>query len=56
LNLALGQIAAPDQPPAASKVGLVSLIGEKSGQPSFNRPVQSTAAHPGARQIRQRVE
>ena len=37
LNLALGQMAVPDQPPAASAVGQISMGCEKSVQFRLNR-------------------
>ena len=54
LNLALGQMAMPDQPPAASAIGLVSMGGKKSAQLSLNR-LCDQLPRTLAQQIRQRV-
>ena len=37
LHLALGQVAVPDQPPAAGGIGLISIGGEKSGHLGLDR-------------------
>ena len=54
LNLALGQMAMPDQPPAAGAIGLVRRGGEKSAQLSLDRQ-RDQLPRTLAQQIRQRV-
>ena len=54
LNFPLGQMAMPDQPPAASAIGLVSMGGEKSAQLSLDRLRDQIPSAP-AQKIRQRV-
>ena len=54
LNLAHGQVAVPDQPPAASAIGLVSMGGEKSAQLSLDR-LRDQIPRTQAQKIRQRV-
>ena len=54
LHRALGQMAVPDQPLAASAIGLVSMGGEKSVQLGLDRLRDQIPSAP-AQKIRQRI-
>ena len=54
LNLALGQVAMPDQSPAASGIGLIRMRGEKSVQLGLDRLCNQLPSAP-AQKIRQRI-